>query len=269
MSSIRTEHTLSEEMADQIESPPIGRVKSGYTTLTMATEDMLRQAIQDGRFPSGSQLPSELELISMLGVSRSTLREAMRSLEEQRLIVRKRGLGTFVSERSILKDLSMNFGITEMIRQAGMTPGSEKVSLRREKAPSAIAKAMKLPESGMVVVLERVRTANQRPVVWSQDIIPVNVLGDHAIEPLYLESHSLYEYLETHLQIQISHGVGQIQPVAASAEIAEKLNIHKGTPLLRFDQTDYDTSERPVLYSIEHHLPDAFVFIVNRRGPSW
>jgi len=254
-------------MTEQIESHPIGRVRSGYTTLTMATEDTLRQAIQEGRFPPGSQLPSEFELMSILGVSRSTLREAMRSLEEQRLIVRKRGLGTFVSERSILKDLSFNFGITEMIRQAGMTPGAEKTSLRMEKAPSAIAKALKLPESGLVVVLERIRTANQRPVVWSQDIIPDEVLGDHAIEPLFLESHSLYQYLETHLQIQISHGVAQIRPVAASAEVASSLNVHKGTPLLRVDQTDYDTSERPVLHSIEHHLPDAFVFIVNRRGP--
>jgi len=254
-------------MTDQIETPPIGKVKSGFTTLTMATEDMLRQAIQEGGFPPGSQLPSELELISILGVSRSTLREAMRSLEEQRLIVRKRGLGTFVSERSILKDLSINFGITEMIQQAGMISGAEKVSLRSEKAPSAIAKALKLPESGIVIVLERVRTANQRPVVWSQDIIPDEVLGDHAIEPLFLETRSLYQYLETYLQIQISHGIAKIRPVAASAEIADRLNIHKGTPLLRIDQTDYDASERPVLHSIEHHLPDAFVFIVNRRGP--
>jgi DNA-binding GntR family transcriptional regulator len=256
-------------MNDQIESPPIGKVRSGYTTLTMATEDMLRQAIQEGRFPPGSQLPSEMELISILGVSRSTLREAMRSLEENQLIVRKRGLGTFVSERSILKDLSINFGITEMIRQAGMTPGAEKVTLRSEKAPSAIAKALKLPESGIVVVIERIRTADKRPVVWSQDIIPDEILGDHAIEPLFLESHSVYQYLETYLQIQISHGVAQIRPVATSAEIADRLNIHKGTPLLRIDQTDYDISERPVLYSIEHHLPDAFVFIVNRRGPHW
>ena len=256
-------------MVDQIESPPIGRVKSGFTTLTMATEEMLRQAIQDGKFPPGSQLPSEMELISMLGVSRSTLREAMRTLEEQHLIVRKRGLGTYVSERSILKDLSINFGITEMIRQAGMLPGADIVSLKREKASASIAKALQLAESEMIVVMSRVRTADQRPVVWSQDIIPEKVLGEHTIETPFLETHSLYQYLETHLQINISHGMAQIRPVAATAEIAEKLNIHKGAPLLRFDQTDYDSNERPVLHSIEHHLPDAFVFIVNRRGPHW
>jgi DNA-binding GntR family transcriptional regulator len=177
-------------------------------------------------------------------------------------------LGTFVVNGPS-EDLSMNFGITEMIRQAGMTPGSANATIRKDKPPSAIAKALKLPESGLVVVVQRIRTANQRPVVWSQDIIPVDVLGDHAIEPHFLESHSLYQYLETHLQIQISHGVAQIRPVAASAEIVDKLNINKGTPLLRIDQTDYDTSERPVLHSVEHHLPDAFVFVVNRRGPHW
>ncbi len=134
-------------MAEQIESPPIGRVKSGFTTLTMATEETLRQAIQDGKFPPGSQLPPEMELISLLGVSRSTLREAMRTLEEQQLIVRKRGLGTYVSERPILKDLSMNFGITEMIRQAGMLPGADSASLKREKASAGIAKALQLVET--------------------------------------------------------------------------------------------------------------------------
>ena len=257
------------EMAEQIESPPIGRVKSGFTTLTMATEETLRQAIQDGKFLPGSQLPPEMELISLLGVSRSTLREAMRTLEEQHLIVRKRGLGTFVSERPILKDLSMNFGITEMIRQAGMLPGADSVGLKREKASAGIAKALQLDETDMIVLLARVRMADQRPVVWSQDIIPEKILGEHAIETAFLETHSLYQYLETHLQIYISHGSAQIRPVAATAEIAEKLNIHKGAPLLRFDQTDYDTSGRPVLHSIEHHLPDAFVFIVNRRGPHW
>jgi len=256
-------------MVDQIESPPIGRVKSGFTTLTMATEEMLRQAIQDGKFPPGSQLPPEMELVGLLGVSRSTLREAMRTLEEQHLIVRKRGLGTYVSERSILKDLSINFGITEMIRQAGMLPGADSISLKREKASASIAKALHLDESEMVMIIARVRTADQRPVVWSQDIIPEKILGDHSIETPFLETHSLYQYLETHLQIHISHGAAQIRPVAATAEIAEKLNIHKGAPLLRFDQTDYDTNERPMLHSIEHHFPDAFVFIVNRRGPHW
>jgi GntR family transcriptional regulator len=256
-------------MAGQIESPPIGRIKSGFTTLTMATEDALRQAIQDGKFPPGSQLPPEMELINLLGVSRSTLREAMRTLEEQHLIVRKRGLGTFVSERSILKDLSINFGITEMIHQAGMLPGSGNVSLKREKASASIAKALQLTESDVVMVIARVRTADGRPVVWSQDIIPEKVLGEHPIEMPFLETHSLYQYLETHLQIHIAHGTAQIRPVAATAEIAEKLNIHKGAPLLRFDQTDYATSEQPVLHSIEHHIPDAFVFIVNRRGPHW
>jgi GntR family transcriptional regulator len=256
-------------MAGPIESPPIGRVKSGFTTLTMATEDALRQAIQDGKFPPGSQLPAEMELVNLLGVSRSTLREAMRTLEEQRLIVRKRGLGTFVSERSILKDLSINFGITEMIRQAGMLPGAGSVSLKHEKASPSIAMSLGLVESEMVVVMARVRTADGRPVVWSQDIIPEKILGEHSLETPFLETHSLYQYLETHLQIQISHGSAQIRPVAATAEIAEKLSIHKGAPLLRFDQTDYDTSERPVLHSIEHHIPDAFVFTVNRRGPHW
>jgi len=236
-------------------------------TLTNVTAETLREAIEQGRYPAGSQLPPELELISMLGISRTTLREALRALEEQRLIVRKRGLGTFVRERSILKDLSINFGITEMIRQAGMTPGSWDAELRTEKASPVVAQALKIPVDSLVVVVERVRTANERAVVWSRDIIPESVLGEFAIDTMRLNSMSLYQYLEERLDLHITHGEAILRPTVASGEMAAKLNVRIGTPLMHVAQTDYNPEDRPVLHSIEYHLPDAFVFVVNRRGP--
>jgi GntR family transcriptional regulator len=210
-----------------------------------------------------------LELINMLGVSRTTLREALRALEEQRLIIRRRGRGTFVSEQSIRKDLSINFGITEMIRQAGMVPGSREAHLRTEKASLVLSQALRVARGSPIVVLERVRTANERAVVWSQDIMPGSILGEHAIEMLKLENMSLYHYLEEHLNLQISHGEAHLSPVAASAEIAARLDVRVGTPLLYVAQTDFNNEDRPLIHSIEYHVPDAFVFVVARRGPHW
>jgi GntR family transcriptional regulator len=250
-------------------SPPISPIRAGRVTLTNATAETLREAIQQGSFPPGSQLPPELELIEMLGVSRTTLREALRALEEQRMIVRRRGLGTFVSERSIRKDLSINFGITEMIRQAGMIPGSRDSHLRTEKASPVLAQALQVPRGSSLVVVDRVRTANERAVVWSQDIISEAILGAHAIETLQLEDMSLYTYLEEHLNLHISRGEAQLSPVTATPEIAARLSVRVGSALLHVAQTDYNSEDRPIVHSIEYHVPDAFVFVVNRRGPYW
>ena len=244
-------------------------LKPDHRTLTSATAHVLREAILKKRFPAGSQLPPEMELIEMLGVSRATLREALRALEEQGFIQRKRGLGTYVREQSIVKDLSINFGISEMIAQAGYTPGMHELVIRVDRAGSVVGEALMLDEDAEVVHIERVRTANQRPVVWSSDILGKELLGAKTITETYLEGHSVYTFLERQLLIRVARGVSQLYPTTASGEIARRLAISKGSPLMRLTQTDYDGNDRPVLYSIEYHLPDAFVFVVNRKGPHW
>ncbi len=244
-------------------------LKPGHRTLTSATADVLCDAIRKGRFPAGSQLPPEMELIEMLGVSRATLREALRALEEQGFIIRKRGLGTYVREQSIVKDLSINFGISEMIAQAGLRVGTRDLVIRIDQARGTITSALVLDEGAEIVRIERVRTANDRPVVWSVDILSKELLGSEAITQDYLEQHSLYTFFEEHLRVRVTRGLAQLYPTTANGEMSRRLAIPKGGALLRLTQTDYDTGERPVLYSVEYHLPDAFVFLVNRKGPHW
>src|SRR5262245_2381152 len=98
--------------------------RSERKTLTEIAEQELRQAIARGTFRPGSQLPTEAELCQMLGVSRTVVREALRVLEEDGLLARRHGVGTFVRDHPILKNLNFNFGITEMIESAGLTAGT-------------------------------------------------------------------------------------------------------------------------------------------------
>src|SRR5690349_11245193 len=137
---------------------PIGR--PSHTTLTDQTVLAIQDAIRQGKFPAGSQLPPEMELLQIMGISRTTLREALRILEEQRLIRKRRGLGTFVMEHAIVKDMSQNFGITEMISQAGYTPGTRDATIRVEPASNAMVEKLGVLEDAPTVVIERVRTAN-------------------------------------------------------------------------------------------------------------
>ena len=246
---------------------PINRIR--HATLTDQTVQAIQKAIKQGKFPAGSQLPPEMELLQMMGISRTTLREALRILEEQRLIRKRRGLGTFVMERAIVKDMSQNFGITEMISQAGYTPGARDFNIRLDMPSNTVSEKLGIAENTMTVVIERVRTANQTPVVWTRDIMPQEYLGGWMPTIKELNQRSLYECLEEHTNIRIVSGIASFSPVQANREIAEKLSIQRNDLLLLIDQVDLDQSQRLVLYSAEYHLTDKFNFIIHRKGPAY
>ncbi len=254
--------------ADMQSERPIALARPNHLTLTDASVEGLRQAIQNAVFAPGSQLPPEKDLVSSLGVSRTTVREALRVLEQQGLIVRRRGLGTFVVETPMMKDLSSNSGITAMIREAGYVPESHLGTVRHEHASKKLAATFPLLIEGTpIIVIERIRTVNRRPVVWSVDAVPSELRGPSALQRYDPTSQSIYEFFATDLLIRVTRGLAELRPVAATKDLASKLSVRRGSPLMCLTQTDYDTNGRAVLFSIEYHVPNAFRFLLNRVGP--
>lgn len=244
-------------------------VRPKRRTLTDATVSAIADAIRTNRFAPGSQLPAEMELMQMLGVSRTTLREALRTLEEQGRITRRRGLGTFVSERSIVKDLSINFGITEMIRQAGFTPKTIECTVRREAATAKVAEQLDLAEGTPVFIVRRLRLANETPIVWSIDVVPAAIVEERTPSENELKTQSLYDYLEKHHGLRIYQGTAVVRPIAAPKDVAEKLQVPRNSTLLLISQTDSDEARRPIIFSEEYHLADKITFLIHRKGPHY
>lgn len=237
-------------------------------TLTEIAEQELRQAIARGTFRPGTQLPTEAELCQMLGVSRTVVREALRVLEENGLIIRRHGVGTFVRDQPILKNLNFNFGITEMIESAGMTSGTSYVATRSENADQEIAEQLRIPIGTSLVTIERVRTADGRPVVYSLDTLSASLLQRAEIDPGLFSTQSIYSILQTSLGQVIEYGIARLLPVIGPDFVTEKLDLPPGSLTLYIVQTDYSPNDEPLVYSREYHLPDAFDFIVWRRGPT-
>src|SRR5262245_44038360 len=146
---------------------------------SVSVHDELRQGIDQGRFPPGTRLPSEPDLAAELQVSRATLREALRALEGEGLLRRRRGSGTYVAELPrVANSLDVNFGVTEAIRSAGMKAGIAQGRHWIEPASAGEAARLGLEPGQDVLVVERVRTAEERPVVLSRDIFPSDLVGD-------------------------------------------------------------------------------------------
>jgi DNA-binding GntR family transcriptional regulator len=230
----------------------------------------LRERILKGTFPTGSQLPPELDLARTMGVSRTSLREAVQQLELDGLLIRRHGYGTFVRSSPMLHSaLNVNQSASGLIRAHGMTPGTRDPQVRRAAATAHEAERLGLEKGEPVVVLERVRTADGRPVVFTRDVIPRSLLTGAGvdIEELADETLSLYDFFADRLGISVVDGTAWIRPDLASKALAGRLNASAGTATLVIEQLDRDATERPVLLTWEHYLADTFEFVIHRRGP--
>jgi GntR family transcriptional regulator len=230
--------------------------------------EALLSFLSTGKWRPGDRVPSEVELAQTLGVSRATLRDAYRSLEDQGYFTRIRGAGTFVTHRPRLtNDLEVNFGVTELIRSKGMVPGTEQLRVTERAAEEGERRRLALPDTAFVVLVERVRTADGDPVVFSQDVLPSALVQDQAGALREIGDGSMYEFLRTRLNITIHHGLATIRPVRVEGPIASALRLMSRSLAVCLIQTDYDPGGRPVLLSSEFYVADAFEFTVHRKGP--
>jgi len=244
------------------------------TLLPVRVADELRSRIKDGTLPPGTRLSNEMELARALGVSRSTLRAAFDRLMLDGLIVRKRGVGTFVTTQPVVvTHLNINLGVTEFVRSSGAKPGMAELTMRQEPADERVAARLRLEPKAPVIAIERVRTANERRVIFSREFMPAHLLETYRrkfsvqdLEQFLRAEQSLYAFLKQCLGIEVHHGIASLQPVTARRPIAQKLHIPLRSVLMFIDQVDYDADGHPILLSEEWHVAGALTFTVYRTS---
>jgi GntR family transcriptional regulator len=235
---------------------------------SVSVYEELSRRIAQGQLATGARLPSEPELAAEMGVSRATLRDALRILEDEGLVRRIQGSGTYVTQRlRVPNSLDVNFGVTDAIRAAGMRAGIEEGRHWTEPAGVSEAERLGVLPAEDVLVVERVRTADGKPVVLSRDVLPQKVVEGHPEIVERMLTQSIYAVLERELGIVIHYGVASFRPVQADRSLASRLAVPRAALLLYLWQVDYVESGEPMLSSHEYHLADAFNFSVVRRGP--
>jgi len=238
-------------------------LKSDRRTLPERVRDELARELHAGDHVPGERLPNEDDLAARFGVSRATVREAVRALVDAGYLVRRHGAGTFVTAGSRLRHtLNANVSYTAMIRGAGLVPGGR--ILQEISRPATAQEALVLgtaPDATLFAV-DRIRTAGERPVVYSSDRIPTVIVGRASVGP---GESSLYELLERHGH-RVATALAQLRPVVARARLARLLAVRLGTPLQQIEQVDFDELGRPVMLSSEWHVADVFELRVSRRN---
>jgi GntR family transcriptional regulator len=234
--------------------------------LSATIGERLRREIAAGTYPAGSRLPPEPQLAQQLAVSRSTLREALKLLERDRLVLRRQRAGTIVCARPLVQHpLQSNYGVRDLIEASGAEHAVIDAQIGFVAAPEHVARALELDPSAPVVVLERTRTADRRPVVRTVDHLDRGIV-ERAGAPL-LPDISFYEWLHDHCGIAVAYGVAQVEARFAAPGLAGHLGIAPEAPVLTLVQVDYTAAGSPVLHSEEFHVADAFHATVIRNGP--
>jgi GntR family transcriptional regulator len=253
-------------MANTVLPPRAHLAERDRRSLSEQAAAEIEWMLASGKIQPGSLLPSEIELARLLGISRGTVREALKILEQRHLIWRRRGIGTIAALHPRLRhNLNQNIGVTDLIRSAGCEPDVVRSQVHRRLATSDERIRLELSEASEVVVVERLFTADDAPVVLARDIVPATImdLGSSA----YDGRQSLFHYLHDACGICIAYGVASLRPVKADQKVAHALNVARGTPTLFIDQIDYDQSGHPVLMERMFHNGEAFNVTVLRRGP--
>ena len=233
--------------------------------LYLLAKDEILKYISENRPTIGTLLPPESHFVSQLGISRGTLREAMRVLEEEGVIRRKQGIGTLICDphHLIRSTLDINESVSEMILGKGLKPGSKETRIEMVKAGKELAEKLGLKPNDSVISLTRVRTADGIPVAYTIDFLPSALVPETF--PKEFKEDSLYTYMEEQQGLELTNGMLQIQPVKAPKSIAQSLDIAQGSLLMLLKQTDTNTINEPILYSEEYFVVDRFEFTVYRR----
>ncbi len=224
--------------------------------------DKLKQDIEEGKFKPGYKLPSENELAKTLGVSRATLREALRILEDENIIIRKHGIGTFVIEKPVFTSgIEELYSITQMIEKNGYKAGTIYLNIREMNPSKEDLEGFQLQSAVEIVRIERIRTANDEPVVYCIDKIPESVLPSNFN---FQKDGSIFKVLDQN-NIHISYAITDIKTIGYHEKISPLLHLTEESSLLVLKQVHYDTHDNPVLISINYFRPDKFRFHVLRK----
>lgn len=221
--------------------------------------DRLVSQIESGELSPGDRLPSERELSEKLGINRMTLRRALRVLESQGLVLRKHGVGTFVGEPKIDRQMDVVFRFTRRMQNRGFTPGTEIISLDETAVDAALSRQLAVPVSSSAYKILRLRSINREPVMIESYIIPVRRFP--GLDRYDLENRSIYEVMETEYGVRILRAHQSFEPVVASSFEAELLKIRVGAALMLEKRISYDQDDRPVEYGKDRYRGDRFRFV--------
>ena len=210
----------------------------------------LLDELRGGRYAKATQLPSELELADVLGVSRTVVRDALSDLERDGYVERVRGIGTLVNRDVVQVENRMDqkLEFNRMIRAIGRVPHSDTLMVTKETATPELIKKLALdPEKEHTLVFVRRRVlADETPVLYSTDILPLALFGGKRLDTIDF-SRPIFEIVAQHCHMEVTETLTTLHAVQGTPSIRRQLGLKPEQALLQLDEIFYSRTCKPVL----------------------
>jgi len=223
--------------------------------------DILKEKVQQGNWIPGDQIPGEQDLCELYRVSRTVVRQALRELELEGVIFRRKGKGTFISQPKISEGLVQKLtGFYQDMLERGLKPVTKVLHQNVISSNEKVARFLNINPGEKVIDILRLRFINEEPIQMVTTYIPFEICP--ALASVDLTNRSLYEFLEKECGVFIAKGRRYIEAVLANETEAALLGIEHGSPLLMLDSISFSEHGQPIEYYHALHRGDRSRFEV-------
>lgn len=229
-----------------------------HTPLYVQIEDQIREEIKNPEYRKGKKLPNEVDLAKLLGVSRSTMRQAINKLVYDGLLIRRKGIGTVVADVAVSSMARNWLSFSQEMKAKGIEVKNYEMFIGWVKPPEDVCVFFDVKDDQKILKLERLRGDIDRPFVYFISYFNprIGLTGNEDF------SRPLYEILEKDYHTVVKLSKEEISARPADQLLADKLELETGEPVLKRKRFVYDPGDRPVEWNIGYYRADSFVYAI-------
>ena len=220
----------------------------------------IRKRIDAGHLRPGDPVSSERDLAKMHSVSLMTARHALATLEQEGLVERRRGIGTFVAAPKIHFNKLMSY--TEQMAARSLTAASKILSLKAIASEPEVAARLSLSAGEPLIELKRIRQAADEPFALETCYLSQKEFPALLTAPLGRES--LFAVLERNYNVKLGYADEEVDATAADSDIADLLGIPRRDPLLRIRQVIFSSAGKAIIYVLGLYRSDRHNLVIRR-----
>ena len=214
--------------------------------MSVRAANTLRRRLRQ-EFASGGRLPGEHEIAVELGISRGTVRQALAILQQEGVITRQQGSGTYANPRVLgipaRVDFAYEFG--QLIESSGFRAEIRLIEASLSVADADAARRLSVDEGAPVLVVRKVFLADGQPAIYGHELLPTHLIQEtYAFTELDLP---IFRFIEQRCHTHVDYILSELIPTLASEVVAPLLGVPAGGPLLHFVEVMYSPRNQPLV----------------------
>lgn len=223
--------------------------------------NQIKKNIENQVYKVGQRIPAERQLALQFHVSRMTLRQAIKTLEDEGILERRLGSGTYVASQKVQEKMSGVMSFTEIMEANDQIPSSKLISYRITQPSLSERERLNLNEGDKILRMERIRFGDSIPICYEVVTIPATLIEKFSKKDI---STSLYKTLEEKGGYKLGKVTEYIGASVANENDAKLLEIHKGEAMVTRRQVTQLDNGKPFEYTRAFYVADRFEFTFSR-----